>query len=198
MPTPTPTPAPYEMHLSDLGWIGFGLVLFLLFATAPAWGPDVLTWARRLVAARRVARYIQPSVKDFRKSEREKGAGVMASRGQTTPGRQTDEPDRRASAVLSGHDKLWGDFLLDRTRARLIAIMIDSQISVAEIRSLLKGDNTVISQEVADARKSLGLAPPAEYRTPIAGRPSQAEFESPPARSTFRETDPELAFHPPE
>lgn len=186
-----------DISLSDVLWVGGSLIAFVIGMCLLPYVPAIARLVRHVIVTRMDVRYIPPGVKDFRKSEREKGAGVMASRGQTTPDRQTDEPDRRASAVLSGHDKLWGDFLLDRTRARLIAIMIDSQIPVAEIRSLLKGDNTVISQEVADARKSLGLAPSVEYRTPIAGRPSQAEFEPAPARSTFRETDPELEYQPP-
>jgi hypothetical protein len=104
------------------------------------------------------------------------------------PDGQTDETDRRPDAALSEHDSLWQEFCVDRTRARLIAVMVDSQIPVAAIRGLLKGDNTVISQEVEAARKQLGLAPVAPYVTPIAGRPT---------RASFYQDDPDLQFHPP-
>jgi hypothetical protein len=105
-----------------------------------------------------------------------------------TPDKQTDGADRRADGALSEHDDLWQEFCVDRTRARLIAVMVDSQIPVGVIRGLLKGDNTVISQEVEAARKQLGLAPTAPYVTPIAGRPTNP---------AFYQDDPELEFQPP-
>lgn len=107
---------------------------------------------------------------------------------QTEQTAQTDGADRRADGTASGHDQLWRDFLLDRTRARLIAVMVDSQLSVAEIRGLLKGDNGAIGNEAEAARTRLGLTPPEAYRTPIAGRPTNA---------AFYEADPELAYQPP-
>lgn len=113
------------------------------------------------------------------------------------PDKQTDEPDRRADAALSGDPKRCPALQLDRTKAGLIAILVYNEWTVSEIRNLLKGDNTVISQEVADARQRLGLEPPTAYRTPIAGRPTDVRLYVEP-RPVFRETDPDLAYQPPE
>lgn len=98
------------------------------------------------------------------------------------------ETDARVSAV----NPLWEEFLLDRTRARLITVMVDSGIPVAEIRGLLKGDNGAIGAEAEAARKRLGIEPPAQlaapYVTPIAARPTSARFEF---------TDPDYPYQAP-
>ena len=88
----------------------------------------------------------------------------------------------------SSHDQAWRDFLLDRTRGRLITVMVDSDLTVSEIRSLLKGESTVLGQEIEATRQRLGKASAQPYRTPIVGRPTRAVFEQ----------DPELAYEPPE
>lgn len=108
---------------------------------------------------------------------------------QTKPDRQTDEPDRRADTALSGDPKRCPALQLDRTKTGLITVLVYNEWTVSEIRGLLKGDNTVISQEIAEARKRLGKDMPAEYRTPIAGRSTKA---------SFYESDPDLAYQPPE
>lgn len=108
---------------------------------------------------------------------------------QTNPDQQTDEPDRRADTALSGDPKLCPALRLDKTKVGLITILVYNEWTVSEIRSLLKGDNTTMSQEIAEVRKNLGLAPPTEYRTPIAGRATVARFY---------ESDPELAYQPPD
>lgn len=110
------------------------------------------------------------------------------SQPQTAPDEETDGTDRRADGALSEHDDLWQEFCVDRTRARLVAVMIDSEIPVGVIRGLLKGDNTAISQEAAAAREQLGMAPAEEYRTPIGGRPTNP---------ALYQDDPELRFSPP-
>lgn len=97
---------------------------------------------------------------------------------QTTPDQQTDGADRRASVGLSGDPRRCPALQLDRTKASLIMLLVYNEWTVSEIRSVLKGDNTVLGQEIADARERLGMVPAGEYRTPIAGRPTSAVFET--------------------
>lgn len=106
-------------------------------------------------------------------------APVMSpTQPQTTPDRQTDGADRRASAGLSGDPRRCSALQLDRTKAGLIMLLVYNEWTVSEIRSVLKGDNAVLGQEIAEARERLGMAPAGEYRTPIAGRPTAAVFET--------------------
>lgn len=105
---------------------------------------------------------------------------------QTTPDQQTDGADRRASAGLSGDPRHCPALRLDRTKAGLIMLLVYNEWTVSEIRAVLKGDNTTMGQEIAEARAHLGLPPAGEYRTPIAGRPTSAIFETG-----------ELAYEPP-
>lgn len=49
---------------------------------------------------------------------------------------------------------------LDRTRITLIELMVYTGWPVGEIRGLLKGDNTVLSAEIEQARRRLGVAEP--------------------------------------
>jgi hypothetical protein len=97
---------------------------------------------------------------------------------QTTPDQQTDEADRPADARLSGDPRRCYALQLDRTKAGLITVLVYNEWSVSEIRGVLKGDNTVLGQEIAEARERLGMLPAGEYRTPIAGRPTAAVFET--------------------
>lgn len=97
---------------------------------------------------------------------------------QTAPDQQTDGADRRASAGLSGDPRHCPALRLDRTKAGLITTLVYNEWTVSEIRAALKGDNTVLGQEIAEARERLGMAPAGEYRTPIAGRPTAAVFET--------------------
>lgn len=106
---------------------------------------------------------------------------------QTKPDRQTDEPDRRAPAGLSGDPRRCPALQLDRTKAGLITLLVYNEWTVSEIRAVLKGDNTTMGQDIAEARERLGMAPVGEYRTPIADRPTRAVFE----------TDPGLVYEQP-
>jgi hypothetical protein len=73
---------------------------------------------------------------------------------------QTDEADRPSvSAVSPPASRLE----VDRTRSAIIDTLLLSGWGVAEIRAVIKGDNNTISNEVAEARKRLTIAP--ESRT---------------------------------
>jgi len=108
---------------------------------------------------------------------------TSSDQGQTD---RTDQTNGRTNE-RSPHDQLWQEFLLDRTRTRLIAVMVDSELTVSEIRNLLKGESAAIGIEIEAARQRLGLAPSAPYRTPVAGRPTSARFE---------QTDADYPYHP--
>lgn len=91
---------------------------------------------------------------------------------------QADKPDRRPDNALSGNSQKPPRLALDKTRQGLIEELLTLGWTVTDFRreGIFRGDNTTISQEVAEARKRLGMAPPEEYRTPIAGRPTNAVF----------------------
>lgn len=203
-PTPPAVPDPQTAELvaqTIYGAMIFGAIaLIWLYLSQPDQDGGVSRWRRWCAAAED---WLASGVSLRRYLAGERGVNdsmsVMSSDlPQTEPDQQTDEPDRRADGALSGDPRLCSALQLDKTKVGLITVLVYNEWTVSEIRSLLKGDNTTMSQEIADVRKSLGLAPPVEYRTPIAGRPSQAEFEPPPVRSAFRESDPELAYQPPD
>lgn len=98
----------------------------------------------------------------------------IMSRTEDEPSRTNERTER--TNERSSHDQLWEDFLLDRTRGRLIAVMVDSDLTVTEIRALLKGESTALGQEIEAIKKKLGKAPAQTYRTPIAGRPTDARY----------------------
>lgn len=72
----------------------------------------------------------------------------------------------------SRHSYLWQDFILDKTRTRLIAVMVDSDMTVTEIRALLKGEAKTIGEEIEAERARQGKPAGQPYKTPIAGRPT--------------------------
>lgn len=76
----------------------------------------------------------------------------------------------------SPHQIIWDAFLLDKTRIRLIELMVDSDLTTTDIRALLKGESKTIGEEVEAARLRLGKTAPDQYRTPIAGRPTNAVY----------------------
>lgn len=65
------------------------------------------------------------------------------------------------------------DITLYRTREQLIAALVAAGWGVGEIRSVLRGDNGKIGEEIAAARARLGggVPSPEPARTPLAGRP---------------------------
>lgn len=150
------------------------LGLFALVSRISAWGrgEPFLPYAR----FQRVNRSLSTTPNTTPHSE--SAVGPLEQTNQTDG--QTDEVSARAS--------LWREFVLDKTRARLIAVMVDSGLTVSEIRALLKGDSGAIGTEVEAARQRLGKAPSPPYRTPIAGRPTDPRYYP---------DEPELEFQPP-
>ena len=84
---------------------------------------------------------------------------------QTTQTTQTDRPDSPSAAQEQSEAPR---NLTERTipagdRGALVEALVVNQWGVGQIRTVLKGDNGVISQEIAAARERLGL--PAAART---------------------------------
>lgn len=74
---------------------------------------------------------------------------------QTT---QTDQQTARPSVVSPKAPRL----AVDRTRAAVLEELLTCGWTITDLRreNILRGDNATISQEVAEARKRLGLADP--------------------------------------
>lgn len=121
-------------------------------------------WAACYVALCRLYR-----VKDF-----EAPRARPAPAAEPAPAdRQTD---RLADALLSAQttpNDAAGALRLDRTRKAVIAVLVDSGWSVSEIRAVLKGDNTALSAEIAEATNHRAE----QYTTPVAKRPSAGTFQ---------------------
>lgn len=105
---------------------------------------------------------------------------AVRTRGTEERTERTDERSR--------HDQMWEEFLLDRSRERLIALLVEEDFTVSEIRGLLKGESAAIGQEIEAAKKELGKAPSQPYRTPIAQRETDARYYH---------DDPKLQYQPP-
>jgi hypothetical protein len=68
---------------------------------------------------------------------------------------------------------------LDKTRVALIEELLTLGWTMSDFRreQIFRGDNNKISAEVEAARKRLGIES-GDHRTPIAGRPTSAQFIS--------------------
>lgn len=199
-----------DFRLEDLwaivqGLIIVGAVLFLLFAFIALW-PQIITIARLLfrVGAWRLTPALASLATDLRERARAKPvhAAILTEQArqalrnvkpsQVVMSPVPSEPPRTEERTgrtneRSPHDLLWGEFRLDRRRERLIAVLVEEDLTVTEIRTLLKGESTTIGEEIEAARQRLGKAPSQPYTTPIAQRPTAAQFEA----------DPELSYQPP-
>lgn len=120
---------------------------------------------------------VRPILEDFgiiREQESVKPYQLVMSNEEAPPlpDKQTDGADRPSVS----EDNLEVPRLqLDRTKATVIELMVYNGWQVGEIRAVIKGDNGAIGAEVEAARKRLGIEA-AEPRTPIAGRPTSAQF----------------------
>jgi hypothetical protein len=84
---------------------------------------------------------------------------------QTTQTTQTDRPDSPSAAVETPEapHNLTERAIPAGDRGALVEALVTNEWGVGQIRGVLKGDNGVISAEVAAARERLGL--PAAVRT---------------------------------
>lgn len=98
----------------------------------------------------------------------------VMSRSDAQTGRQTKQTAQTDA-------DLWVERLqLDRTKTTVIELLVYSGWDVGEIRAVLKGDSGTLGTEIKAARQRLDRedSPPASYRTPIVGRPTNARFEA--------------------
>lgn len=68
---------------------------------------------------------------------------------------------------------------LDKTRAAAIEFFLYSGWTVTDLRreGILRGENAAVGAEIEAARKRMGMEPTAPYRTPVAGRSTDAKFQ---------------------
>lgn len=100
-----------------------------------------------------------------------------------------DEPGRPADRLsVSAQIEKPPRLQLDKTRTALIEELLTLGWTMADFRreKVFRGDNNEISAEVEAARKRLGIES-GDHRTPIAGRPTSAQFAP----------DPSLTYQPP-
>lgn len=122
-------------------------------------------------------RYVQPrAVSSVSRADADTQAARIRADYQTD--RQTDR-QTAADPRQTADNEAVAALQIDRTRKAVIAVLVDSGWKVSEIRAVLKGDNTAISAEIAEATNSLAAGQPLA-RTPIAQRPVDGrKFERP-------------------
>ena len=131
---------------------------------------DALAYAYAALAAIGVgaivyARVVVPLLEAFGIDAPLAGAFYDKQQPQTAQTTQTDRPDSPSAAVETPEAP---NNLTERTipagdRGALVEALVSNEWGVGQIRGVLKGDNGVISQEIAAARERLGL--PAAART---------------------------------
>jgi hypothetical protein len=92
-------------------------------------------------------------------------ANAFYDKPQTAQTAQTDRPDSPSAAVETpeASRNLTERAIPAGDRGALVEALVTNEWGVGQIRTVLKGDNGVISQEIAAARERLGL--PATPRT---------------------------------
>jgi hypothetical protein len=103
---------------------------------------------------------------------------IMSRENGQTP--QTGRTDGQTDRV-SEADQWLAKIEVDKTKTALIELLVYSGWDVSQIRTVVKGDNGVLGNEVEAARQRLGIeapAAPAQYVTPIVGRATSAQFET--------------------
>lgn len=173
--------------MSDFGVMllfGAGLVLMLGLIRGLAWLTDVLeSGGFRAMLRRNFDHYAERRVNTFAPAPAPQFAHSVKLEAQTGASATRQTADARVSAADPYIERL----RLDRTRITLIELMVYTGWSVGEIRGVLKGDNTVISSEIEQARQKLGIAE-APRAIPL------AERGAPPRPLVL---DPELPYQPP-
>lgn len=152
------------MDLNILLYSGIGMALFLAFVLVRVFRSDIVSIVSRVGgrmaeegAARRAYRH---RVYD------------MSSNAQTGQTNQTDGQTDEQTRPDPWIERLQ----LDRSKQALIELLVYSDWDVSQIRGVIKGDNGVLGQEIEAARQRLGKQPSAHYKTPIAGRPTNANY----------------------
>jgi hypothetical protein len=119
-----------------VGAIAIGLISMLI--------GKLVEWRDRFVLWRESVNHYQPPP-----------VRVMSPEPVRQP--QTAQTDRQTSVSVADQ---WLDRLeVDRTRAALIELLVYSDWSLSEIRSIIKGDNGTIGAEVEAARQRLAKPP---------------------------------------
>ena len=131
---------------------------------------DALAYAYAALAAIGVgaivyARVVVPLLEAFGIEAPLSGAFYDKPQPQTAQTTQTDRPDSPSAAQ---EEPATPTNLTERAipagdRGALVEALVTNEWGVGQIRGVLKGDNGVISQEIAAARERLGL--PAAART---------------------------------
>lgn len=156
--------------LADLGVILRNIVLLVVLVMAGVW-----SWDRRDLATDALAGLVAwcaAAVKRF--------APLPSAAARPLPPLAPDgRTDGRTDAGILARTELppvVAALRLDRTRAALIAVLVDSGWSVTEIRAVVKGENAAISAEVAEATNALA-AGKTGARKPLIARDAQGERE---------------------
>ena len=131
---------------------------------------DALAYAYAALAAIGVgaivyARVVVPLLEAFGIDAPLVGAFYDKQQPQTAQTTQTDRPDSPSAAVETPEapNNLTERAIPAGDRGALVEALVINEWGVGQIRGVLKGDNGVISQEIAAARERLGL--PAAART---------------------------------
>ena len=131
---------------------------------------DALAYAYALLAAIGVgaivyARVVVPLLEAFGIDAPLSGAFYDKAQPQTPQTAQTDRADSPSAAVepTEAPRNLTERAIPAGDRGALVEALVVNEWGVGQIRTVLKGDNGVISQEIAAARERLGL--PAAPRT---------------------------------
>jgi hypothetical protein len=131
---------------------------------------DALAYAYAALAAIGVgaivyARVVIPLLEAFDVKAPLAGAFYDKQPAQTKQTTQTDRPDSpsAASEPTEAPRNLTERAIPPGDRGALVEALVTNEWGVGQIRGVLKGDNGVISQEIAAARERLGL--PAAART---------------------------------
>lgn len=147
------------------GCVGLGLAIMALgpvlsFVGAVVnWFADIgqslaLERARRR-NERREAHHLRALQSALAVNDFEDDADDLLSSDEADEGRQT--ADRQTDERVSAGDRLVDALKVDKTRTGLIALLVYSGWSVAEVRAVLKGDNGTLGAEYAAARERLGI-----------------------------------------
>lgn len=153
-----------QLTLADVGIILRYIALAVVAVLGGVWSWDrhdlVVAWCRDAAA----------TVKGFAARVTAPPAPVEPN----APAERTNERTNAGAEPRTVESPAVARLRLDRTRTAVMAVLIDTGWSVTEVRSVLKGETAAISREYAE----LANRGPEVVETPIAGRPTAAQFRS--------------------